>query len=1231
MSQSIDSQGWDRFKNVIRGIYMTKGHKLEGAEGVIKIMESQHGFKKTKAQYEKQLKIWGFTKYRSKRDWEIMNRKIQLRKRTGKDSDVYRNGQLMPADKLQKETSRQGYMTTVEQARLAFGEIAMIPPPQTPPGFDIRTPLAQPFFRLAFENLPIFQFKEFAQRVYAGSITPFDTSTTALTKIFQSPDRKNDSYIPPIMDSLLPMSAFLEEPLAAGLAMQRVEDVGQAELLNLATFMASNNFPGDTNSEKLREWLKTHSTASVVEALSYMKVPTAEALLENLFRFAIEDEDVSTVKYLLHVGVNPNGHKCQLHDYTPLQYAVVRGNNEMALELIEAGSIIDQSNTGSKSSALVLAIIKNCNPVPWRFTHDEVAECKDSDTERYEAEDSGYFVDDHTATPTREASNRLFRLVSSLINAGAAVNISKSFVKPPPLGEKCKYFFTPLSAAFFTPLSAASAYHEKDIVDLLIQNGADATFPTDESGACSPLHECLYMQSDIGRDLQCGFLRPRGFRLDFSRDSKGPNTIADVARSLVKAGANVHEEINCRSIYKLRDDYSGPESYTIFDLGVLTGSMEVVNILMSAGAQITASSVEYAVEFESLDILNRLLGAGASVPTNLTIINEYPQALATKIQNIWIKELALLKAIHYGHVSIIEYLFRDGTFSCRSILYLSTEITRAIENCCSGGHVGALRLILQNSLKRQFSLSPYFGNSLHLAIANGRDEVTDTLLSAGADVNAMGDKGRTKLLLATIMRKNNKLFERLMGTSVILNPIASSSTYCSKVHAVSGDILIAAIQWGDSVVVSYLLERGADIEAFGATHEQDNDCCKCIRPLTAALMTKNLDLVHDLLRRGVKINNHLDCALASKARVPQGSDVRMTPLAAAIQTSDSEMVDLIIHGGGNPFDFKAIVETMHNHQLRGVLLNAMHSSDQPTSITYYDGAFAGAIEIFDEEMIRTIIYSPLWDITADMTLLFALDCILTPNPRYLDTRARRGSLVKTILEASTKTDMSILSSKCFSPVQSAVRKEYHEAAKTLLEYGSNPNSVSIGGCVYINHDYRTPLQIAVNHQDMEMIKILFQYKADANGTAIDEYEADNDEEKAYYPPRTPLQEASMGGSKVIVELLLEQGADVNFPPVMGNGATALQYAAMYGFLGIAHLLLEHEADVNAPPAKSDGRTALEGAAEHGRLDMVQFLLNVGANIFGDGQAQYENAVRRATGNGHHAIRRMLEKHRADRE
>ena len=110
----------------------------------------------------------------------------------------------------------------------------------------------------------------------------------------------------------------------------------------------------------------------------------------------------------------------------------------------------------------------------------------------------------------------------------------------------------------------------------------------------------------------------------------------------------------------------------------------------------------------------------------------------------------------------------------------------------------------------------------------------------------------------------------------------------------------------------------------------------------------------------------------------------------------------------------------------------------------------------------------------------------------------------------------------------------------------------------------------------------------------------------------------------MVELLLEYGADVNLPPAKKYGATALQFAAMKGFMGIVYLLWENGADVDAPPAEVDGRTALEGAAEHGRIDMVQLLLNAGAKIFQDGQPQYENAVRRASENGHHAIRRLLE-------
>ncbi|OBT97930.2 hypothetical protein VE01_03949 [Pseudogymnoascus verrucosus] len=1214
---------------------MIKGHKLEGPGGVIKIMETQHEFKKSKAQYEKQLKDWGFKKNRTKRDWEIMNRKIQLRKRAGKESGVYLDGQLMPLEKLRKETARQGYMTAIEQARVAFEA-----PPQTPPGFDIRTPLAQPFFRLAFENLAIFQFQKFARPIYAGAIAPFSASMSPFTMMFQSPRRKTDSGILPILDSLLPLSAFLEEPRAAGFAIQRAEDISHDKLLNLATFIASNNFPGVTNGGKLREWLiKTHSTTSVLEALSSMKGPTAEALLENLFRFAIEDEDISTIKYLLQAGVNPNGHKCQddYDDFTPLQFAIIRGNNEMALELIKAGSTIDEPNTGWKSSALVFAIIGDeiRNNGYSSSDDDRIEECEDGDNKEYDAEDSQYSVDNQAATH-KPSDDRLFNLGSSLLRAGAAINISIEFVKA-PFEEDFEYD---------TPLSAASRHRKKDIVDLLIQNGADAVPPTDKWGPFL-LHDCIYSRDRMKKYLLSSTIRPLEYQFRVSRDTKGQDAVVGVLSSLIKAGANVHEEFNAESMYGLPPGYSGPESYTIFDLGVLSGSIEVVNILISAGAQITLLSVEYGIQFQSLHVLNHLILAGASVPTIATLPATDHQAHLMETYNIWIKEVALLKAIHLGHVSTIEYLFNDGTFSFDGILlYKSTELTKAIESCCSGGHVRALRFILQHSL---VPLSPWFGDSLYLAISKRQDEVIDTLLSAFANVNTMGPEGQTPLF-AAIMTRNKKILERLMGMGAKLNPRVPSATSCSGVHDLSGNALIAAIRQGDSDVVKYLLDWGADTEAFGVDHLHDSvhrieretygitglfllhHPCYCIRPITAALVANNSDLVYDLIRRGVKINNPLD-------GYSPNTRSRMTPLAAAILIRDPEMVNLIIREGANlddPMAIKVAIKDQELHWARTILFSHLRDTKSESMLSF---ALAQTLKLHSSasfDIVRMLLNfgadpNTLLDYGVDLKRRLYTD--FWAKESAIDRAAEMNNglqLLKILLEAGAKADTDVLFGAQYSPVQSAVKRNDKAAARVLLDYGSNPNSVSIGG-KYKSDDYRMPLQIAVHNGDVEMIRILLRYKANANGTFIDDEETNSDICVEYHIPRTPLQEASLDGSKEIIDLLLEHGADVNSPPTTGSGATALQYAAMQGFLGIAHLLLEHEADVNAAAAETDGRTALEGAAEHGRLDMVQLLLNAGANVFGDGQAQYENAIRRASGNGHHAIRRMLEKGHSDRE
>ncbi|KAF4938178.1 Ankyrin-1 [Colletotrichum fructicola] len=127
--------------------------------------------------------------------------------------------------------------------------------------------------------------------------------------------------------------------------------------------------------------------------------------------------------------------------------------------------------------------------------------------------------------------------------------------------------------------------------------------------------------------------------------------------------------------------------------------------------------------------------------------------------------------------------------------------------------------------------------------------------------------------------------------------------------------------------------------------------------------------------------------------------------------------------------------------------------------------------------------------------------------------------------------------------------------------------------------------------------------------------------------RSPLQIAVEDGNLEMIDLLLEYRADVNAPAAQDSGATALQLAAIQGRLGIARRLIDLGANVNAPRADKYGRTALEGAAEHGRLDTVHLLLDCGANVVGDGCLQYYKAIKFVQMEGHMAVVELLENHR----
>lgn len=75
----------------------------------------------SEAQFEYQLKKWGFQKYLKKDDWKSISWEIARRKAVGKDSEVLFNNKLIPNANVHRQIVRNGFANVFNQrARGAF-------------------------------------------------------------------------------------------------------------------------------------------------------------------------------------------------------------------------------------------------------------------------------------------------------------------------------------------------------------------------------------------------------------------------------------------------------------------------------------------------------------------------------------------------------------------------------------------------------------------------------------------------------------------------------------------------------------------------------------------------------------------------------------------------------------------------------------------------------------------------------------------------------------------------------------------------------------------------------------------------------------------------------------------------------------------------------------------------------------------------------------------------------
>jgi len=69
----------------------------------------------SKAQYERQFKIWKFRKNLKSHEWIFVHYRFNKRERCGKESELYVDGVLVPKKKIKKETARHNFPSITER------------------------------------------------------------------------------------------------------------------------------------------------------------------------------------------------------------------------------------------------------------------------------------------------------------------------------------------------------------------------------------------------------------------------------------------------------------------------------------------------------------------------------------------------------------------------------------------------------------------------------------------------------------------------------------------------------------------------------------------------------------------------------------------------------------------------------------------------------------------------------------------------------------------------------------------------------------------------------------------------------------------------------------------------------------------------------------------------------------------------------------------------------------
>uniref|UniRef100_A0A087XJ22 Poly [ADP-ribose] polymerase n=1 Tax=Poecilia formosa TaxID=48698 RepID=A0A087XJ22_POEFO len=713
-----------------------------------------------------------------------------------------------------------------------------------------------------------------------------------------------------------------------------------------------------------------------------------------------------------------------------------------------------------------------------------------------------------------------------------------------------------------TPLHFAAGFGRKDVVDHLLQTGANVHARDD--GGLIPLHNaCSFGHSEVVSLLLCQGADPN------ARDNWNYTPLheaaikgkIDVCIVLLQHGADP----NIRNTDgKSALDLAEPSAKA-----VLTGEYKKDELLEAARS---GNEEKLMALLTPLNVNCHASDGRKTVPIFLHL------------------------AAGYNRVRIVQLLLQHGA----DVHAKDKGGLVPLHNACSYGHYEVTELLLKHGACVN-AMDLWQFTPLHEAASKNRVEVCSLLLSHGADPTLLNCHSKSSVDMAPTPELKERLTYEFKGHSLLQAAREADMTKAKKTlaleiinfkhphtHETALHCAVASPHPKRKQVTELLLRKGANV------NEKNKDF---MTPLHVAAERAHNDIMEVLQKHGAKVN-----ALDTLGQTA----LHRAALAGHLQTcrlllgygADATLVSLQ--------GFTAA--QMGNEAVQQILNENVPVRNSDVDYRLLEAAKAGDLDTVKSLCTAQNVNCRDLEGRHSTPLHFAAGYNRVSVVEYLlhhgaDVHAKdKGGLVPLhnacsyghyeVAELLVRHGASVNVADLwkFTPLHEAAAKGKYEICKLLLKHGADPTKK--------NRDGNTPLDL-VKDGDTDIQDLL---RGDAALLDAAKKGCLARVQKLCSPDNincrdtqgrnsTPLHLAAGYNNLEVAEYLLEHGADVNAQDK--GGLIPLHNAASYGHVDIAALLIKYNTCVNATDKWAF--TPLHEAAQKGRTQLCALLLAHGAD------------------------------------